>query len=116
MYDRLVASALGHGQVGHDYEYVDHGSLPSIDPADLGLIPSQPDEGEADMSAVPDMSTVPKSSGSTSGGESQDNQGFRTNTMLPGWYRKLRLLHPLVLALGPGHFGLTPFGPNILSP
>jgi len=89
LYDRLVASALGHGQVGHDYEYVDHGSLPSIDPADLGLIPSQPDEGEADMSAVPDMSTVPKASGSTSSGESQgqsqDNQGFRPNTMLPAY-------------------------------
>jgi len=59
--------------VGKDYDY-DYNIL-----ADKLSVPSQPDESGAGMS------DVPKASGSTQSGESQDNQGFRANTMLPAY-------------------------------
>jgi len=65
---------------GNNYDYDYNPSQLDEVPSQSDEVPSQPDESEVDMSA-----DVPKTSGLSQSGESQDNQGFRANTMLPAY-------------------------------
>jgi len=64
------------GTVGQDYQYHDYPDYDSL--SDTLSAPTRSDSSLMNAD-------VPKTSTGSASGESQDNQGFRTNTMLPAY-------------------------------